>query len=336
MKCLLVASAALFLLTGAAPPDAAPRYAVVDTVPGPDGSYDYTSVDEQTGRVYVGRRSGVMQFDPATREIKTLIAREGVASVLLIPGSRLMLTTNGRQNSATLLDRDSGAVVADIPTGKGPDGAAYDAASRLAFVMNGDSDSITLIDVPHAKVVGSIELGTVPEAAISDGAGHLYVNLEEAGAIAVVDIARRKVITRYRLAGCSEPTGLAFDPVSRLLVTVCHNGVAMAVEAKTGRVRSRFAIGKDADGSLFSPERRLGFVPCLDGTLTVYRMDGAGKVRVLQTLATLEGARTAAYDAVRDRLYLPAATVERDAKGDYVRARANFTVTIVGRELAAK
>lgn len=319
-------AAALLIATTAATAPA--PYAVLATASGPDGSFDYVSVDPPSGRVYVGRDFGVQVLDDG--RFATLLRRKGVASVLPI-GQRLMLSTDGDENSATLFDRFTGKVIADMPTGKEPDGATYDAGSGLAFVMNGGSDDVTVIDVAQRKPIGRIAAGGGPEGAVADGRGHLFLNIEDHNAIAVIAVAARKVIRRYPLRGCIEPTGIAYDATSGLLISACHNGVAKLIEAGTGRDRGSIPIGKGADGSIFDPVRRLGFIPCIDGTLTVFRLDPNGKASVVQHLTTRDGARTAAYDTRRDRLYLASARVERDAKDAYLRARTDFRVLTVGR-----
>ena len=323
---------ALALALIAAPAGASDNthFGVTREFAGPEGSYDYISVDDATGRVFVGREFGVMRLDPATGATETLLARAGVAAVLPIPGTRLMLSTNGPLNNATLFDRDSGKVISDIATGQEPDGAYYDVGSHLAFVMNGGSGDISVIDIARARPLATIAVGGTPEGATSDGKGRLFVNVEEMPGIVVIDIARQKIIGRYALADCEEPTGIAFDPVSGTLITACKNGVARLVDAAAGRDRGKLPIGQRADGSVFDPASRTGFIPCLDGTLTIYRLDARGKARVTQVLRTREGARTAAYDAARGKLYLPYATVERDAEGRYLRARTNFGVLSIG------
>lgn len=322
--------AALTLLALAAIGVADRPYRVANTVHGPDGSYDYVSFDPVLDRVFVGREFGVETFDLKARRFRRLLSRRGVAAVVPI-GARLMLSTNGDQNSATLFDRRTGRVVADIATGTEPDGALYDPASRLAFVMNGGSEDVTVIDVTRARAVATIPAGGEPEGAVSDGTGKLYVNLKDKNAVAVIDIATRKVVGRLALPGCVEPTGLAYDATTGLLISPCHNRVAKLVEARSGTDRGTIAIGAGADGSLFDPDRRLGFVPCIDGTLTIYRLDREGYATVLQTLKTRIGARTATYDKMHDRLYLPAAIVERDSAGKYVAATRNFVMLTVGR-----
>ena len=175
------------------------------------------------------------------------------------------------------------------------------------------------------------QVGGGPEGAVPDGRGHLFLNIEDHNEVAVIEIAARKVMRRYALRGCVEPTGIAYDAKSGLLISACHNGIAKLTDAATGRDRGSIAIGKGADGSIFDPARRLGFVPCIDGTLTVYRLDPGGNATVVQRLATRVGARTASYDTQRDRLYLASAHVERAPKGAYIRARTDFRITTVGR-----
>jgi DNA-binding beta-propeller fold protein YncE len=120
---------------------AVPAFAVIDRIPGGDGGYDYVCVDSTTRTVFVGRTTGVMRIDLETPKVTmNFVKGEDVAAVLIIPGTSLMLSTNGESNTATLFDRNSGSVKARIPTGKGPDGALYDTASKLAFVMNGDGN----------------------------------------------------------------------------------------------------------------------------------------------------------------------------------------------------
>jgi DNA-binding beta-propeller fold protein YncE len=273
-----------------------------------------------------------MKVDLATGKASTILERKGVAAVLIIPGTRLMLSTNWDSNTATLFNRDTGAVTADIPTGKGPDGAFYDAASGLAFVMNGESGDATVIDIASAKGVATIALAEAPEAGVPDGKGKAYINLEASNEIAVVDIAGRRVITRYNLPGCEEPTGIAFDPATNLLISACHNGVAKLIDAKSGADKGSITIGKGADGSLFDPKTRTGFVPSIDGQLAIYQLDTKGVPHSVQMVTTREGARTAAYDDATHKLYLPAATIERDAKGEYVSATRDFSVLTVSQK----
>jgi YVTN family beta-propeller protein len=309
---------------------ATPRYSIVDRFAGADGDYDYVSFDAVHQQVFVGRTTGVMKIDLASRKVTMdFVKGEGVAAVLLIPGTSLMLSTNGDANTAMLFDRTTGAVKATIPTGKGPDGALYDANSKLAFVMNGDSEDVTLIDLARATTVATIPVGGKPEAAASDDKGRVYINIEDTAEIAVVDVAARKVVARYKLAGCHEPTGIDFDRASGLLVSACHNRMAKLVEAATGADKGTLTIAENADGVIIDVQRRLVYIPCKEGILSIFSLTEDGKAGNVQAIRTQEFARTAALDPKSGRLYLPVNRRVKKPSGEPEPVPGSFEVLVV-------
>jgi len=160
----LMAAAAL-ALSGAALHAEPLAYQVLGSTPSQAGSFDYVSVEQPSGRVFIGRSFGVETM--AGGRMTMVLTRKVVAPVLQI-GSNLLLTTNRGMNTATLLNRSNARALADLPTGTSPDGTVYDEASRRAFVMNGGSKDITVIDVPTRRVVARIPLGVTPEAGVVD------------------------------------------------------------------------------------------------------------------------------------------------------------------------
>jgi YVTN family beta-propeller protein len=264
----LLASALLAASLLAGPAAADPAYSVVGSIRGPDdGNYDYVSVDTKARTVFVARTKGVMTINLDTLAVTPVLnPGHGVAAVLVIPGTELMLSTNSRSTGATLFNRRTGKTVATFPTGEGPDGALFD--KGLVYVMNGDSQDITILDLARRKVMATVPAGGTPEAAVSDGKGRIYINIEDTAEILVLDARTHTVAGRYALPGCEEPTGIAFDPRSGVLISACHNGVAKLIDHKTGKDLGSVAIGKDADGAVFDATRRLVFDPDAFGCAT--------------------------------------------------------------------
>ena len=287
---------------------AAPAYSVVQKVAGPDGGWDYASFDPVLRRVYVSRGDGVMVID-ADSGAATAHFADGarVHSVVPIPGSDEILTTNGNDNSARILSAKDGSLRASVPTGKGPDAAVFDPATRKVFVMDHAGGDITIVDVAARKASGSIPVGGDLEFAAVDGKGRLYVNVEDKGEIAVVDTLGGKLVTRYALKDCVEPSGLVFT-TGGMLIAACANGVAKVLDAGSGAEVATLKIGARPDAVIYDPGRRLAFVPAGgDGTLTVLSIDGPRKVSVAGSVATERGARTGTTDPKSGRIYLPTA-----------------------------
>ncbi|HTI67723.1 MAG TPA: hypothetical protein VL460_09300 [Caulobacteraceae bacterium] len=291
----------------AAPAAPAARYRVVDRIAGPDGGWDYAAVDARNNRVLVGRGGDVMAVDLATRAVTASFAKgDGIHQALPINGGDQVLITNGRANTVTIADGKTGAILATIPAGKNPDAAAFDPFTGLVLAMNHTGGDITLIDPKARRSVGTVQVGGELEAAAFDGAGRAYVNVEDKGEIAVVDIKAAKVVARYKVDGCEGPTGIAYAPADKLLITAC-DGVAQVVSAATGKLVKSIKIGEGADGVAFDVARKLAFVPSGGtGTLSVISIAG-GTATLVDTVATQTRARTIGLDQRTGRVYLPTA-----------------------------
>src|SRR5262249_4771168 len=125
--------------------------------------------------------------------------------------------------------------------------------------------------------------------------------------IAVLDVKEQKLITKYKMAGCEDASGLAFTGKSKLLVASCGNGVAKVVAADSGQEVASIPIGKGPDAVIYDAVRKGAFIPCVSyGALEIISVADPGKVTKLQTLQTQILARTGAIDA-SGRLYLMAA-----------------------------
>src|SRR5258708_29177009 len=238
MKFVFVACLAMTAAAAAsaeAKKDDAPatRYAVVDKIPLPDGGWDYAMIDANARRLYLGRDPGVMALDLDTKKITdVLVAGAGVHSALPVGDTGLAVSTNGDKDTATVFDGKTGKVKGTVPTGKGPDAAVYDAKTGVVAIMNHKGGTVTLLDPKAAVAAGSIAVGGELEFAVAPGDGTIYVNLPGSHSIAVLDIASRKKQRSLKLAGWTEPSGLAYDAADDLLIAVCGDGVTKFVHAK--------------------------------------------------------------------------------------------------------
>jgi DNA-binding beta-propeller fold protein YncE len=284
---------------------AAPVYKVIDRIPGPDGGWDYVRVDPDNNRVLVARGTSVMAVDLGSKAVTPGLAA-GARLHDALPVNGELLVTNGGTATAVFADAKTGTTLATVPTGKGPDAAAFDPQSGLVLVMEHAGGQVTLIDPKAHQAVGTIDVGGDMEAAaVKDG--RAYVNVEDRNEIAVIDIAARKVVTRWALPGCDAPTGIALIADGKRLIAAC-DGSSVIVDIASGKVVQALPTGKGADGVAYDARRNLAFVAAgRDGTLAVIDLGGK-TARIVQTLPTQATARTIAIDPRSGRLYLPAAT----------------------------
>lgn len=316
-----------------APAAQAAGYHVVDRIAGPDGGWDYASYDAVRDRVLVARAGAVTAIDLKTKQVNPAFApaARGHAAFPINGGAEVVIT-NGTPNTATFVNADTGAAIATVATGDGPDDAIFDAKSGLLLVMDHRGGDITLIDPKAHAAVGTIPVGGTLEAAAVDGAGRLFVNVENLNQIAVVDIAARKVTARYALAGCEGPTGIAYVAADKLLISSC-DGVAVVTNAQTGKQVGQIKIGDGADGVAYDAVRHLAFVPAgVSGTLAVISVSH-GKATLVETVPTQKGARTLAIDSATGRVFLPTATYSATlgANGRPTALAGTFQLLVVGK-----
>src|SRR5579859_7315594 len=102
---ILVASVLLPLGAGA---DPAPKLSVIGTIPGPDGGWDYASIDQTARRLYVAHGDAVMAVDLDSGKVTPkVVDGKRLHAVVPLPDGKV-LSTNGGDNTATLFEGATG------------------------------------------------------------------------------------------------------------------------------------------------------------------------------------------------------------------------------------
>jgi DNA-binding beta-propeller fold protein YncE len=239
--------------------------------------------------------------------IATIADTPGIHGIIPATPGRVF-TSNGRGNNASIVDAKTLQTISKVETEGNPDFIMFEPKQKEVYTFNGAGKSATVIGAESGKVVATIPLGGKPEAAVSDAAeGRVYVNIEDENTLAVIDIAKHAVVATWPIAPGEEASGLALDPANHRLFVGCSNKLMLMIDATTGKVLSSVPIGPGVDANAFDPGTGLAFASSSDGTLTVAQADGAGKLTVIQTLATPPRSRTMTLDPMTHRLYVASA-----------------------------
>jgi hypothetical protein len=294
---------------------------------GGEGGWDYLTFDAEARRLYIARATRVMVVDIDSGKLVGEIANTtGVHGVALVHKLGRGITSNGRDDSATIFDLKTLAPIATVKTGAKPDAILFDKFSSLVLTFDGKSNDVTLIDPAKAVAVGTIALPGRPETGVSDGNGKVFVNLEDKNMIAVIDVAARKVLASWPLNGCEEPTGLAMDTASRRLLSGCHNGTLVVMDADTGRNVQKLSIGAGVDAVAYDKDAGLVFTSNGEGNISVIQQQDSDHYTGLANVPTQKGAKTMALDAGKHVLYSVANALP-DASGKV----GGFELLVVGK-----
>ncbi|MGC4028567.1 MAG: YncE family protein [Steroidobacteraceae bacterium] len=280
------------------------------------------AVDPATGRVYVasaGSRTQpgakIIVLDGATLERLSDIdvSATPVYGVGLNAAAGMLYGTATRNGSVTAVDVRSGKVVASIQHGEGAhvrEAVADPRANRVYVSVvgsrdgKGESSAVWVIDGLHNAFVESIpvEAGTLTGVAVDPAGGRLFATAMGDNEVLAIDLAQKKVVSRWP-AGGESPVNLVFDAAGhRLFVANQKSGSLTVLDARDGKLLRSVPTGEGALGVAFHPGRQQVYVANRQaGTLTVVDAKDYSVVANLQT-GTLP--QTIAVDAKNDRVFV--------------------------------
>lgn len=309
---------------------------------GGEGGFDYVQADAVGRRLYIPRRAASPRI--AVFDLDTL---GPVGEIPNVDGHGVAVDPKSSHGFATskpvmMFDTKTFATIKPIDVQGNPDGILFDPFNRRVYDFSHSAPNATVIDATDGSVIGTINLGGMPEQAATDRKGHLYIDLEDKGSIAVVDAKTLAVTATYDLAGeggrCS---GLALDVKNHILFAACRSPQTMVIlNADNGKIITTLPIGAGTDGAVFNPATMEAFSSQTDGTLTVIKENSPTSFVVEQNLTTMPSAKTLTLDSKTNHILLiaaefgppPAAPPEpggRPARGPMV--PGSFSILVVGK-----
>ena len=306
MKCKWLVTVISVSLAALALAAAGPGYHVAKTYKlGGEGGWDYLIADGNANRLYISRGTHVIALDvDSGKTVGDIPDTQGVHGIALAPELGRGFTSNGREGTVTIFDIQTLKPIGEkVKVGDNPDAILYDPATKRVFTFNGRSQDSTAIDAASGKVLGTIKLDGKPEFAASDAKGTVFVNIEDKSELTVIDPNKLEVKTKWPLAPCTEPSGLAIDRKHRRLFAGCDNKMMAVVDADSGKVLATPAIGEGVDATAYDDDAGLAFASCGEGVLTVVKQESPDKYSVAENVKTQRGARTMALNSKTHDVY---------------------------------
>jgi DNA-binding beta-propeller fold protein YncE len=307
---------------------------------GGEGGFDYVYADDAGRKLYIprsGPAGRITVFNLDTLKSEGEIANASAHGVAIDTKTQHGF---GSSKPVVMFDAKTLATIKTIDVQGGPDGILGDSLNGRVYVLSHGTPNVTVIDAKDGSIVGTVDLGGAPEQAVLDGKGHMYIDLEDKGSIAVVDTKTLKLTTTYDLQGKGATcAGLAMDVKNNILFAACRNPQTMMIlNAGDGKILETLPIGGGTDGAVFNPKTMEAFSSEGGGTLTIVKENSPTSFVVEQTLQTLPRAKTLTLDRKTDHVLLitaeftpPPATPPggRPARGQMV--PDTFSILVVGK-----
>lgn len=302
---------------------------------GGDTFWDCITLDAPNHRVFIAHGTHSVVADSRTgAAIGDIPDVAGAHEVAIASSFGRGYATAGKDDSVVVFDTKTLKTTGTIKVGSRPDGIVYDPVTRRVFTFNAGSKDSTVIDVASGTVDGTIPLGGKPEFAVLDGKGHIFDNIEDTSEIVEIDAKSMSVMKRWKLAPCTEPSGLAFDRAHHRLFAACDNAMMAAVDSTSGKVVATVPTGEGADGAAFDAKSGNIFIPeGGDSRLSVIHEAAPNTYKLVENVPTQKGARTIDLDPATGRIYTVTADLTPDPgqHPPYKMAPGSFRLLIYGR-----
>ena len=313
---------ALWTLPGevrATEPD--PPLVLERTIPlaGVAGRIDHMAVDLRRGRLLVAElgNGSVDVVDlaegKAVRRITGLKEPQGVGYA---PKADLVAVSSAGDGSVRLFRGEDLQRAGVIALGDDADNVRLDARTGQLVVGYG-SGGLAVLDPVSRSVVTRVALSAHSESFQLDPSGRrAFVNVPDAGQVAIVDLAAGKQVANWRApGGLRQNFPMALDAAGTVLATVFRNPPRLVLlDTRNGAVMADLATCGDADDVFFDDKRRRLYVSCGEGVVDVLQGDVAG-YHPLARVRTRSGARTSLYVPELDRLFVAARAGGRPGAG---------------------
>jgi hypothetical protein len=275
---------------------------------GGDGGFDYVTADSEGRRLYVGRSGNPGRV--TVFNLDTMEKTGEVANTMRVHGATVSPKSGhgfASSNPVVMFDTKTLATIKTIDVKGSPDGYLYDPFNDHVYIWSHAKPHATIINAADGAVLGTIDdIGGAPEQAATDGKGTIYVDVEDAHSIAVIDAKAMTVKTHYDLGdkadGCA---GLAMDVKNQILFAACRTPQVMAIVSATdGKILTTLPLGGSSDGAVFNPKTMEAFSSHGNGTLDVIKENSPTSFVLEQEVKTMPSAKTLTLDTKTDHVLL--------------------------------
>lgn len=273
------------------------------------GRIDHMAVDLARNRLLVAELgNGTVDAVDIVggRQVRRIAGLDEPQGVAYAPQADLVVVASAGDGSVRFFRGEDLAPAGSLALGSDADNVRVDPRTGNIIVGFG-SGGLAIIDPAKRSKIGDIKLAAHPESFQLDPAGgRIFVNVPDAGHIAVVDLAASRQVATWTLPGLRANFPMAIDGAGTAVATAFRHPPKLAiVDTKAGAVTAELDTCGDTDDVFFDTKRRRIYVSCGQGTVDLFQGDANG-YRRLARIETSSGARTSLFVPERDRLFVAA------------------------------
>jgi DNA-binding beta-propeller fold protein YncE len=269
------------------------------------GGFDHGDVHFGSGRVYVAHTANgtVEVIDGERLEHLATIGDCAEASGVLCPMGIDLVFAAAREASHVLVILDpTGQALSKISVSGRPNGLASDSARQQLLVADVGGNTVELVAPTTERVVAVGHLPGRPRWAVYDEhSDRFLVNIREPAMVAVISPETAEVANVWNISSAG-PHGIDLDPRQRLAFVACDGAEVVCLDSSNGKELATVAISGEPDAIWFNPLKSMLYVGIGDPGLV--EVIDTQRMALTDSVSTELGAKTSAFDAARQRLYV--------------------------------
>jgi DNA-binding beta-propeller fold protein YncE len=281
------------------------------SLPGGATRLDYQDIDPGRGHLVVAHMNdnSVLILDlrdgSVVKELAGIPTPRGIAVADDV--GRIFVTSS--PNQLVIVDNASLGEIGRVPTGRAPDGVAWDPIHKTVGVSDQRDGALSLIAGAGGGTRTQVALGTETGNVLFDASrGWFWITVVTAASpdqLVAVDPVDGKVKSRIGLPGCGGAHGLRLHPDSRSAFVACEDSSGLArVDLVAGRLVGTAATGDGPDVLSVDPGLGWLYVAAESGDLTVFDLGKPGLVLVGHDHPG-ESSHTVSVDPASHRVFFP-------------------------------
>ena len=195
-----------------------------------------------------------------------------VSALALPAGAQTLIVLNKSEHTASLIDPESGTILAKLPVGRGPHELIVSPDGRTAYVSNfgrynspcpqGDTtcqnagNTITVLDVAARKVKGTYDYGTNTGqhgSVVSRDGKYVWVTSETPQSLLEIDAATGKIVNQWMTKQDRSHLVVVTPDEKKFYVSNTVSGSVTMIDRGTGAAKV-IPVGKGAEAITISPD----------------------------------------------------------------------------------
>lgn len=278
------------------------------------GRIDHLAIDTLGQRLFVaalGNNSVEivdLKLGKVTHSIHDLREPQGV---VYIPGKNRIYVANGDDGTVQSFEGATFAALQTIELGSDADNLRFNPETNTVYAGFGDG-GIAFFDADSGNRVFTIGLTGHPESFQGERSGkRLFVNVPDAGEIAVLDAEKKTVLARWPMGDLKANFPMALDEAHhRLLVGFRRPPMLAVFDTETGKKTFQVTMDPDVDDVFYDKEGKRVFLACGGGIisgggyLSVLIQEDPDHYRLIHRIPTPKGTRTCLWVPGWNRLFL--------------------------------